>query len=371
MYIHQLPEWPAFSWDQKTVSFALAAVRHKQGRLVGRMEALGFPMRDEAVLQTLTQDVVKTSEIEGELLNPDQVRSSIARRLEMDIGAPIQSDRQIDGAVDMILDATQHYSLPLTKDRLMGWHTSLFPTGRSGLYAITTGEWRRSENGPMQVVSGRVGREITHFEAPEATLIPEEMDSFLTWFNAEDRIDPVLKAALAHLWFVTIHPFDDGNGRIARALTDLMLARSDESAQRFYSMSAQIRLERKQYYEILETTQKGDLTITGWLLWFFHCLDLALSAANDLLDTVLSKARFWETISSSKLNDRQKIMINKLLDGFEGKLRTAKWAKIMKVSTDTALRDILGLVEQGILLKENSGGRSTSYILANPLNPPK
>lgn len=286
----------------------------------------------------------------------------------MDIGALIPADRKVDGVVDMLLDAAQNYSGPLTEQRLIDWHAALFPTGRSGLYSIRTGTWRQPEGGPMQVVSGPAGRETVHFEAPDAQQVPAEMERFLRWFNTNQVMDPVLKAGIAHLWFVTIHPFDDGNGRIARALTDLLLARSDESIQRFYSMSAQIRYERKQYYNVLEKIQKGSLNITEWLIWFLTCLERAILEANETLNAVLSKARFREKVASAKLNERQKKMINTLLDGFEGKLRTAKWAKIMKVSNDTALRDILSLVEQGILLKEEAGGRSTSYRLATDLS---
>lgn len=363
MYIHQRPLWPHFSWDIQVITDLLASVRHKQGKLVGRMESLGFPLQEEAVLQTLTLEVLKSNEIEGEILNAEQVRSSIARRLGIDIGALSPTDRHIEGVVEMLLDATQHYDKPLTEDRLFGWHAALFPTGYSGVYKITVGNWRDNENGPMQVVSGPLGRERVHFEAPSSERLPQEMAQFMDWFNNQNNIDPVLKAALAHLWFVTIHPFDDGNGRIARSIADMQLARADGSPQRFYSMSAQIRLERKGYYHILEKTQRGDLDITEWLYWFLTCLDRALSSTEEILTSVLTKARYWKLFSDKQLNDRQKLMLNKLLDGFEGKLNTSKWAKIAKTSTDTALRDIQNLVEQDILVKEDSGGRSTSYRL--------
>jgi Fic family protein len=363
MYIHQRRQWPHFTWDAIAVADLLGTVRHKQGRLVGRMEGLGFSLREEAVLHTLTLDVLKTSEIEGEVLNVDQVRSSLARRLGMDIGALIPADRHVDGVVEMLLDATQHYARALSQDRLFGWHAALFPTGRSGMYKITVGQWRDNATGPMQVVSGAMGRERVHFEAPASEKIPAEMESFIHWFNADQNQDPVLKAAIAHLWFVTIHPFDDGNGRIARSIADLQLARSDNSAQRFYSMSAQIQQERKYYYDILEKTQKGDLDITEWLVWFLSCLDRALTATDIILNAVLTKARYWEFLASKNITERQRLMLNKLLDGFEGKLNTSKWAKITKVSNDTALRDILDLVKQGVLEKEDAGGRSTNYRL--------
>lgn len=363
MYIYEQSQWPAFTWKTEVIASVLASMRHKQGKLTGRMISLGFSLQEEAEFKTLTQDVLKTSEIEGELLNPDQVRSSIARKLGLDIGNSVPSDRHVDGVVDMLLDATRHYHQPLTSDRLFGWHAALFPTGRSGMYSITVGNWRTSLTGPMQVVSGAMGREVVHFEAPAAEMLPEQMQAFLTWFNKNLPLDPVLKAAIAHLWFVTIHPFDDGNGRIARALTDLLLARSDESTQRFYSMSSQIQKERKAYYQTLEQTQKGSLDITDWLMWFLSCLERALLTAEETLKAVLAKAQYWTFFSGKTINDRQKIMLNKLLDGFEGKLNTSKWAKLTKVSTDTALRDIQNLESQGILVKEEGGGRSTHYQL--------
>lgn len=363
MYIHQRSAWPHFTWDIVTVSNLLITVRHKQGRLVGRMESIGFSLRKEAVLQTLTLDAVKSNEIEGEVLDANQVRSSIARKLGMDIGALAPADRHIEGVVEMLLDATQNYSNPLSEERLFGWQAAIFPTGRSGLFKITVGNWRDSSKGPMQVVSGAMGRERIYFEAPSAERVAAEMNVFIQWFNKNNDLDAVLKAALAHLWFVTIHPFDDGNGRIARTITDLQLARSDSSSQRFYSMSAQIQLERKRYYDILEKTQKGDLDITEWLEWFLSCLDRALAAIETTLDSVFKKSQYWFFFNHKNLSERQKLMLNRLLDGFEGKLNTSKWAKITEVSTDTALRDILNLLEKGVLEKEDSGGRSTSYRL--------
>ena len=362
-YIHELKDWPAFRWDEEALTGRLAAVRHRQGRLIGRMEALGFQLQAEAVLQTLTEDVLKSSEIEGEMLDKEQVRSSIARRLGMDIGALTQADRDVEGVVEMMLDATQHYSKSLTKQRLFGWHAALFPTGRSGMSRIKVGAWREDQTGPMQVVSGPIGRERVHYEAPKADRLDAEMQAFLAWFERKEALDPVLKAALAHLWFVTIHPFDDGNGRIARAIADMALARSERSAQRFYSMSAQIRVERKDYYDILESTQKGDMDVTGWLEWFLACLDRAFDRAENTLATVMTKARFWERHGGATLNERQRGIINRLLNGFEGKLTTSKWATLVKCSQDTALRDIDDLIKRGVLTKDASGGRSTSYSL--------
>ena len=368
-YIHELPDWPAFEWSQERLAGSLAGLRHRQGRLIGRLETLGFPLRAEANLQTLTLDVLKSSEIEGEILDRDQVRSSIARRLGMETGALAPVDRNVEGVVEMMLDATQNYSAPLTAERLFGWHASLFPAGYSGLRKIEVGRWRNDARGPMQVVSGALGRERVHFEAPAAKRLKKEMILFLKWFNGADKTDPVLRAGLAHLWFVTIHPLEDGNGRIARAIADMVLARSEQSSQRFYSMSAQIRIERKTYYDTLEKTQKGGLDITPWLEWFLGCLDRTFDGTEETLGSVLHKARFWETHANISFNDRQRLMLNKLLDRFEGKLTSSKWAKIAKCSQDTALRDILGLVEHGILAKDASGGRSTSYSLTQANEP--
>ncbi len=362
-YIHQLPEWPKFRWREDELSVPLATVRHRQGRLIGRMEGLGFEWRSEAILATLTNDVLKSSEIEGEELNRDQVRSSIARRLGMDIGGLVHSDRNVEGVVEMLLDATQNFAQPLTDERLFGWHAALFPTGRSGMTRITVGAWRMDEDGPMQVVSGPYGREKVHYQAPVAALLTHEMNRFLEWFENAQEYDPVIKAVIAHLWYVTIHPFDDGNGRIARAIADMVLARSEGSSQRFYSMSAEIRQRRKAYYDILEKTQKGDLDITAWLAWFLDCLDGAISRSEVELRNVLSKARFWETMRDAQLNERQRMMLNKLLDGFEGKLTSSKWSQIAKCSQDTALRDIDALIALRVLEKEAAGGRSTSYAL--------
>ena len=364
MYIYDLKEWPHFTWDAKQLAEPLAAVRHRQGRLIGNMEALGFTFRQEAVLQTLTADVLKSSEIEGEQLDAEQVRSSIARRLGMDVGALKPADRNVEGVVEMMLDATRKYDQPLTAERLFAWHAALFPTGRSGMTRINTGAWRDDGNGPMQVVSGPVGRERVHFQAPPAAKLDGEMNAFLDWFNTDVSNDLVLKAGIAHLWYVTIHPFDDGNGRIARAITDMSLARSEDSPQRFYSMSTQIRQERKAYYEILEATQKGALDITPWLAWFLDCMGSAIEGVHTTLAAVLAKARFWEGLAGTAINERQRMILNRLLDGFEGKLTTSKYAKLTKSSNDTALRDILFLLERGILIRNPEGGRSTSYELA-------
>lgn len=363
-YIHQRPEWPHFQWDQEAIVERLGAIRHQQGRLVGRMESLGFNLQREAELETLTLDVLKSSEIEGQKLPADQVRSSIARRLGIDTVGTVPAERDVEGIVEMMLDATQNFAQPLGEDRLLGWHAALFPTGRSGMRKIIVGAWRDDAQGPMQVVSGPIGKEEVHYEAPAAALLPEQMSAFLAWANdGADKTDPVLRAALAHLWFVTIHPFDDGNGRIARAIADWALARSEKSPQRFYSMSAQIRLERNDYYDILERTQKGSLDVTRWMEWFLGCLGRAFDGTEVTLGAVLRKARFWERHARLPVNDRQRDVVNRLLDGFEGKLTTTKWARLEKCSHDTALRDIQTLVEHGLLTKDAGGGRSTSYSL--------
>ncbi len=369
-YIHQLDAWPKFIWDHEKITPLLGSVRSRQGKLMGRMEALGFSLRSEALLQTLTLDVIKSSEIEGEVLDAKQVRSSIARRLGLKTAGLVPSDRHVDGVVEMMLDATQNYSKALTKARLFGWQSSLFPGGFSGLRKIVTGAWRDDREGSMQVVSGPIGHEKVHYEAPEAARLEKEMKSFLRWFNEKADDDSVLKSAIAHLWFVTIHPFEDGNGRIARAITDMQLARADGSSDRFYSMSAQIRKERKDYYDILEKIQKipkagkiSGIDITAWLNWFLNCLGRSLDSTENTLSTVLTKAHFWEKHPAETMNERQRKMINKLFDGFEGKLTSSKWAKLTKCSQDTAHRDIFELVEKGILVKDSAGGRSTSYSL--------
>ncbi len=368
MYIHQKKEWPELKWKSENLSIPLAEVRHLQGRLLGRMDALGFSLRNEASFHILTQDVLKTSEIEGEQLNKEQVRSSLARRMGIDIGGIAPVDRHIDGIVEVSLDATGNYSAPLSKDRLYAWHAALFPTGRSGLQRITVGNWRGKDNGPMQIVSGAYGREKIHFEAPLFDRLEDEMTSFIEWFNALERTDLVIASALAHFRFVTIHPFDDGNGRLARALADMLLARSEQSRWRFYSMSAQIQRERNSYYDVLEQCQKGGLDISDWIEWFLACLKRAIEASAEMLEAVLRKARFWEAHARVVFNNRQQDVINRLLDGFDGKLTSSKWAKLEKCSQDTALRDINDLIERGVLRKEEAGGRSTSYLLVDQVN---
>ena len=368
-YIHECPEWPDFHWSMDTLAGSLAAIRHKQGLLLGRMNALGFSIRAEAGLETLTLDVVKSSAIEGEVLDIAQVRSSLARRLGIDIGGLAPVNRNVEGIVEMMLDATQRYAELLTAERLFDWHAALFPTGYGPARRITVGAWRTPESGPMQVVSGYVGHEKVHFEAPAADRLNQEMTRFLGWFNASLDLDPVFKAGIAHLWFVTIHPFEDGNGRIARAIADCALARADDCPQRFYSMSGQIERERKEYYEILERVQKGALDITPWLDWFLGCLGRAVDGADDTLAAVFRKASVWQQANQHSINERQRNIINRLLDGFEGKLTSGKYAKLAKCSADTALRDIRELMEYRILKQGTEGGRSTSYELADETIP--
>lgn len=360
IYIHQLKNWTQFQWEEEAFINLLSEVRHLQGRLMGKVEILGFQLKDEANLETLIQDVVQTSEIEGEILSPEKVRSSIATRLGLENSGLEHSDRHIDGVVEMMLDATQNINKILDAERLFGWHSALFPTGRSGFYKIEVAQWR---TGAMQVVSGGMGKEIVHYEAPKAELLEEEMKNFIDWFNADTKLDPILKASIAHLWFVTIHPFDDGNGRIARAIADMQLSKADGVNQRFYSMSAEIRKQRKSYYSILEQTQKADRDITNWIVWFLECLKEAILASNTIIDKVVQKHQFWANNAGAISNDRQKKMLKKLMDDFKGNLTTSKWAKMAKTSQDTALRDITDLVNKGILEKANSGGRSTHYLL--------
>ncbi|MEO8036624.1 MAG: Fic family protein [Acidobacteriota bacterium] len=364
--IHEKAGWPEFTWDGESLAGPLAAVRHKQGRLLGRMESLGFDLRVEASLAVLTTDVVKSSAIEGEKLNPDEVRSSIARRLGLDVAGLPKAGRDVEGVVEMMLDGTRYFEKPLTKKRLFDWHASLFPTGRSGMSRITVGAWRKKETGAMQVISGPMGREKMHFEAPEADRLEAEMTRFIKWFNAPPANDPVLKAGIAHFWFVTIHPFEDGNGRIARALADIALARADGTKDRFYSMSSQIEAERNNYYLKLESAQRGDVNITGWLDWFLGCLDRAIGGADQTLGAVLNKARLWQRINRRPVNDRQRSVMSRMLNGFKGVLTSSKYAQLAKCSTDTALRDIRELVERGILVQNPGGGRSTSYRLGEP-----
>lgn len=363
MYLWKQAQWPDFSWDERRLGKSLASAHQEKGRLLGKMETLGFEFREEARLQALTQEVVKSSEIEGEILDNAQVRSSVARRLGMDIGGLVPADRSTEGVVEMALDATVNCDMPLTENRLFGWHAALFPTGRSGMLEISVGDWRDDSMGPMQVVSGPMGREKVHYQAPPAAQVPVEMAKFLSWFERTADIDLLVKAGLAHLWFVTIHPFEDGNGRIARAIADMVLSRSDGTRQRFYSMSAQIRAENKQYYSMLERTQKSGMDVTPWLEWFCGCLSRAVESSQGTVDSVLQKAQFWGRLSQEPLNERQIKVLNRMLDGFEGKLTTSKWAKLAKCSQDTAHRDILDLIERDILRKNPGGGRSTSYSI--------
>lgn len=364
MWIHEHQNWPNFTWDAETLASKLADIRHRQGRLLGRMEGLGFELKREASLRTLTNDVVKSSAIEGENLNVEEVRSSIARRLGINIAGLIPASRDVEGIVEMMLDATQQFSKPLTKDRLFGWHAALFPTGRSGMHKITVGSWRTIDSGPMQVVSGPIGREKVHFEAPDAERLEKEMKSFFAWLESKDSTDPVIRAGIAHLWFVTIHPFEDGNGRIARAIGDMALARADGTPDRFYSVSSQIEAERKQYYNQLEAQQRATPDVTDWLSWFLDCLGRAINNAETTLGNVLFKAQLWDTINQKPVNDRQRQVINCILeDDFEGFINTSKYAKLAKCSNDTALRDIQELKERGIFIQNPAGGRSTSYRL--------
>ena len=368
MYIYEQPDWPQFKWDSERFFTLLTEVRNLQGQVVGKMGALGFDLKNHANLEILTQDVLKSTEIEGELLNPDQVRSSVARRLGLDISGLVHSDRNIDGVVEMMLDATENFDKPLNKERLFAWHNALFSTGQSGMYKILTGQWRDDSKGPMQVVSGPMGKEKIHYQAPPASSLDTEMEKFIKWINRKQDMDLVIKAALSHLWFVTLHPFEDGNGRIARAITDMILAQSDNQSYRFYSMSSQIRNERNKYYDVLEGTQKEDLNITDWLVWFLNCLLHALKSSETILEKVILKHTFWMNNSSVIKNERQRKLLNRLLDGFNGKLTTSKWAKIGKCSQDTATRDIQDLIEKGILYKLPGGGRSTGYDLIIEMN---
>jgi Fic family protein len=365
-YVHERAGWPEFTWDGVALAPLLTAVRHKQGRLLGRMEATGFELRSEASLVTLTRDVVESSAIEGETLDPEEVRSSIARRLGLDVAGLRKPGRDVDGMVELMLDATRRFDAPLTRERLFDWHASLFPTGRSGMGRIRVGAWRTKASGPMQVVSGPMGREKVHFEAPDADRIEVEMARFLAWFGAPAAIDPVLRAGVAHFWFVTIHPFEDGNGRIARAIADMALARADGTPDRFYSMSARIEAERKSYHLELEAAQRADVDVTRWLAWFLGCLERAIDGSAHALAAVFRKGRVWQQLHRRPVNERQRLVIDRMLDGFQGNLSTSKYAKLARCSTDTALRDIRELLEHGILVQNPGGGRSTTYRLAEP-----
>jgi Fic family protein len=363
MYIYNDKNWPLFKWESQKLLPLISHVRNRQGRLIGKMGALGFELKIEANLEILTLDVIKSTEIEGEILNADQVRSSIARRLGLEISGLVPSERNVDGIVDLLIDATKNFEQALSSERLFSWHRSLFPTGESGLYKIISGNWRDDSTGPMQVVSGALGKEKVHYQAPPANKVEKEMKLFLEWFNQEQEMDIVLKAAIAHLWFITIHPFEDGNGRIARAIADMLLARSDEQSYRFYSMSTQIRKERNDYYTILESTQRETLDITKWIEWFLNCLLNAIDSSEKLLEKIIFKHSFWLRFATVNINSRQRKILNLLVEDFEGVLNTTKWAKITKCSQDTALRDIQDLIDKGILAKSSKGGRSTNYEL--------
>jgi Fic family protein len=362
MWIYKHQDWPNFTWNTERLAPKLADLRYRQGLLLGRMEGLGFELKREASLTTLTSDVVKSSAIEGENLNSEEVRSSIARRLGMNIAGLIPASRDVEGIVEMMLDATQSFSKPLTKKRLFDWHAALFPTGRSGMHSIIVGGWRKDNSGPMQVVSGPIGRAKVHFEAPSAEKLEKEMGSFFSWFENQSNIDPILRVGVAHLWFVTIHPFEDGNGRIARAIADMALARADNMSDRFYSLSTQFAAERKDYYNQLEKQQRSTPEITHWLEWFLDCLGRAISNAEETLGKVLFKAQLWNKINQQPVNERQRLIINRMLeDDFKGHMNTSKYAKLGKCSTDTALRDIQDLKARRIFVQNQGGGRSTSY----------
>jgi Fic family protein len=366
MWIYEHQDWPNFSWASQRVASKLADIRHRQGRLLGRMEGLGFELKREANLNTLTNDVVKSSAIEGENLNPNEVRSSIARRLGINLAGLIPADRNVEGIVEMMLDATQSFSKPLTKQRLFDWHAALFPTGRSGMHSIVVGDWRNDNDGPMQVVSGPIGHETVHFETPSAYRLNKEMKTFISWFEKQNNVDPVLKAGISHLWFVTTHPFEDGNGRIARAISDMALARADNTAYRFYSLSSQFESERKDYYNQLERQQQSTPEITDWLEWFLDCLGRSISSAEDTLSKIMFKAQLWNKINQNPVNERQRLIINRMLeDDFKGYMNTSKYAKLAKCSNDTALRDIQVLKSREIFIPNSGRGRSTSYSLPN------
>lgn len=359
-YIYQYKNWTSFTWRESDINAIFGEVRNLQGRILGHMNTLGFATKEEATLRTLTLDVIESSAIEGEKLDYDQVRSSIARRLGINIAGLVPANRKVDGVVEMMLDATQNFQKPLTKKRLCGWHSALFPTGHSGMLRIEVARYR---TGAMQIVSGAMGRERVHYEAVPGARVKEEMDHFLKWFNDKNTIDPVLKSAIAHFWFIIIHPFDDGNGRIARAISDLMLARADGTSERFYSMSSQILVERKKYYETLQRVQHSSGDLSDWLSWFLHCLKKSLVATEQTLQKIMRKNEFWQKHENSELNERQRLVLNKLFDGLDGKLKSSKWAKIAKCSPDTALRDIKDLMDKQILRQEQAGGRSTNYEL--------
>lgn len=366
-YIHERPDWPRFRWDADRLLEGLSRTRHLQGRLLGRMEVLGLASRSEASLEVLTSEVVQSSAIEGERLDDREVRSSVARKLGLDIAGLGPASRNVEGVVAMTLDATQRFDQPLTAERLFEWHASLFPTGRSAGRRISVGAWRESSSGPMQVVSGAMGKEVVHFEAPAPERLEAEMSRFLAWFESRPIAEPLIHTAIAHLWFVTIHPFEDGNGRIARAICDMALARADGTRERFFSLSAELERERADYYGRLEATQRGSLDITEWIEWFLGVLQRAIRGADRSLETVLRKARVWRGLSGAPVNERQRIVLNRMLGDFQGFLTTSKYAELARCSTDTALRDIQELAARGVLVKNDGGGRSTSYRIVEVL----
>jgi len=368
VYIYQQPDWPTWTWDDRALTSLISNVRHLQGQLLGRVQWAGFPIKLEAQLEILALDVLTSNAIEGNHLDTDEVRSSVAKQLGVELTNPRSTTHYVDGVVEMMIDATRGFDQPITEERLFGWHSCLFPTGRSGLNKITVGAWRTDEDGPMQVISGGMGRERVHFEAPPAAQVEDEMRRLILWVNTCD-LEPLIKSAVAHLWCLTIHPFDDGNGRVARALSDLLLTRSDQVPFRFYSISAQIERQKKGYYQALEIAQRGTLDVTSWVSWYLSCLEGALLNSAQLLERVFIRARFWEAHRETPLNERQRHMLKLLLGDFEGKLKTSKWAKICKCSHDTAARDINDLIQRGVLVREEAGGRSTSYRLVLPSYP--
>lgn len=360
-YIWQQSEWPHFRWDAEAILEPLTNLSQAHGLLNGRMSVLGFNDKNKSLLSAMTEDLMGSSEIEGVFLNPNSVRSSIARKLGLEEAGLFEEDHYVEGLVDVMLDALHNSQDPLTEERLFGWHAALFPLGRSGMHKITVADWRKGEE-PMQVVSGAMGHEKVHYEAPQSVTVPGEMNRFIEWYNTVN-LSPFLTAAIAHLWLVTIHPFDDGNGRISRTVADMSLARVDVDSARYYSMSSEINRNKKAYYEILEKTQKGDLDITEWLLWFFKCLETAITRASGIIERTLEKAAYWDSFRDVEINERQRKVLNRLWDGFEGKLTSSKWGKMCHCSADTALRDINDLISKGMLRNSGEGGRSTNYIL--------
>ncbi len=363
IYIWQYPEWPSFTWNDSRLIALLSEVRNLEGKIQGMMGGLGFDVQSMTALNVMTEDVLRSNEIEGVILNSDKVRSSIAKHLGIDTAGLPQPDRYTEGVVQIMMDAVTNCNKPLTPERLFNWHAALFPTGRSGMYPITVGAYRTGGE-PMQIVSGAMGKEKVHYEAPPSDVVPDMMTDFLRWINSDNTVtDPVLKAAVAHLWFVAIHPFDDGNGRLTRTITDMQLAKADGFHLRFYSMSAEILREKKTYYEILEHTTSNSTDITEWLEWFLNTMKSSILRAEETVKRVVSKSSFWQRHREIPMNERQVKVVNMIWDGFTGKLTSSKWAKITKTSQATALRDITDLIEKGILIAAADGGRSSNYLL--------